>query len=178
MKKNDFITSCGILFASVGLLLWVYLLTITPTSQPARLSFVQRLHIVGLLCFSGGLVCALTAIAQNKLHTASVNPRRDQIALLVGVVSLLGLFCSFGLTGGKGIAVSSVNTCVNNLRALEKTTEEIALERHLERGAIVSEAEIARRFDGKIPKCPEGGIYSYGVVGKPPSCSLPEHTVK
>ena len=97
---------------------------------------------------------------------------------LVAAVSLIGLIGTFAQTGGKGVAASSLNTCVNNLRMLEKATEEIARERNLEVGSTVPDAEIARRLGGRLPECPDGGDYSYGIAGRPPSCSLPEHAFK
>lgn len=178
MKKLDFISSCAIVLASFGLVVWLCLLILALPVQPDALRFVHRLHLAGILCFSGGLILAVAASVRRKLQPASAQARWNPISWLVGAVSLLGLVCTFGLTGGKGLTASSLNTCVNNLRVLEKATEEIALERNLEAGATVTEAEITRRLGGRLPECPDGGNYSYGIVGRQPSCSLPQHAFK
>jgi hypothetical protein len=178
VKKLDFISSCAIVPASLGLVLWLFLTILALPVEPRGLQLVHRLHLAGILCFSGGLILAVAAVVRRKLQPASAQAGWNPISLLVGAVSLLGLVCTFGLTGGKGVTAPSLNTCVNNLRVLEKATEEIALERNLEAGATVAEAEIVRRLGGRLPKCPGGGNYSYGIVGRPPSCSLPEHAFK
>jgi len=94
-------------------------------------------------------------------------------------------FCWFGLCMAiaipnfvKARATSSSNACLNNLRQIDGAINQWALENGKNKGAIVTEDDIKSYIKlnskGKIPKCPDGGKYTYGKVGDDPqiSCSL------
>lgn len=67
------------------------------------------------------------------------------------------------------------NECVNHLRQIEGAKEQWALEEKKNAGDSVDEAGVNRYISDGIPKCPSGGVYSYGAVGKSPTCSSPGH---
>jgi hypothetical protein len=63
--------------------------------------------------------------------------------------------------------------CWNNLRQLDAATESVALEQAIATNGIVLEARIIAVLPHKtLPKCPEGGRYLFGVVGREPTCSI------
>ena len=73
---------------------------------------------------------------------------------------------------------SSQNACIHNLRQIDGEINEWALEQGRTNGTIVTEDDLKPyiKLDahGNIPKCPDGGIYTYGKVGNryQVTCSL------
>jgi hypothetical protein len=77
--------------------------------------------------------------------------------------------------------------CIDRLRQIDAAIYEWALEKGKTNGAIFTDDDIKPyiKLDekGNIPKCPQGGKYTYGKVGDNPqvSCSLstatPPHTL-
>jgi hypothetical protein len=72
---------------------------------------------------------------------------------------------------------SSANACINNLRQIDAAANEFALEHSLTNGAPIHFPNdltpyIKLNSAGKIPGCPQGGIYSIQRVGDTPTCSL------
>lgn len=73
--------------------------------------------------------------------------------------------------------VSSVNSCINNLRQIDAAANQFALENGKTNGEAISFPNdltpyIKLNSAGKIPPCPSGGIYSIKKVGDTPTCSL------
>jgi hypothetical protein len=63
--------------------------------------------------------------------------------------------------------------CWNNLRQLDAATESIRLELGLSTNSVVPTERVIAAFPHKsIPKCPEGGRYSFGVAGQEPVCTV------
>ena len=79
-------------------------------------------------------------------------------------------------------ATRCCNGCINNLRQIDGAINEWALEQGRTNGTIVTEDDIKPyiKLDalGNIPKCPDGGIYTYGEVGAKyqVTCSLSTNT--
>jgi hypothetical protein len=78
----------------------------------------------------------------------------------------------------KAHACSCSNACVNNLRQIDAAINEWALEQSKTNGTVVTEDDIKPyiKLDahGNVPKCPDGGKYTFGRVGDTPqiTCSL------
>jgi competence protein ComGC len=69
------------------------------------------------------------------------------------------------------------NVCINQLREIDAAAYEFALEHHLTNGEAINFPNdltpyIKLNSAGKIPGCPQGGIYSISKVGDKPICSL------
>jgi hypothetical protein len=69
------------------------------------------------------------------------------------------------------------NACLNNLRQIDAAVNQFALENHLTNGAAIHFPDdltpyIKLNSQGKIPSCPDGGIYHISRVGESPTCSL------
>lgn len=107
---------------------------------------------------------------------------KDKLAFWFSIAGVLGAAAGLILFAtsyvGAHATTSAENQCINNLRELDRVVEQIAMEQNLKPGTRVPESEILRRADSKNLKCPEGGIYSYGVIGEAPKCSMPGHTVR
>jgi hypothetical protein len=72
---------------------------------------------------------------------------------------------------------STANHCINNLRQIDAAACEFALEKHLTNGTPINFPNdltpyIKLTSAGKIPGCPQGGIYSIQKVGDNPTCTL------
>jgi hypothetical protein len=71
----------------------------------------------------------------------------------------------------------SRNPCINILRHIDGATETWAFENGKTSNDIPTWEDIRHYFspDGRIPKCPQGGKYTLGRKGTPPTCSVPGH---
>jgi hypothetical protein len=68
--------------------------------------------------------------------------------------------------------VCAQNACINNLRCIDSAKEQWALASQKTNGEEVVIAEINRYLKGNTaPVCPQGGTYTYNVIGKNPECS-------
>jgi len=70
-----------------------------------------------------------------------------------------------------------MNACINNLRQIDAAANQFALEKDKKTGEAINFPDdftpyIKLNKDGKIPSCPQGGIYSLKKVGDTPTCSL------
>jgi hypothetical protein len=76
-----------------------------------------------------------------------------------------------------GRSISPANRCLNNLRQIDAAANEFGLEKNLKTGDKINFPDdltpyIKLNKEGKIPSCPQGGIYSIKKVGDVPTCSL------
>ena len=104
-------------------------------------------------------------------------PRRRR-ALFWGVCGLSGVVVLVGaavlapcMVGAKPTAEK--NACINNLRMLDGAKEQWSLENRVEKGAVVSLSDVQVYLKAE-PKCHGGGVYSVGLVGEDPKCTLSE----
>jgi hypothetical protein len=77
----------------------------------------------------------------------------------------------------KARATSCANACINNLRQVDAAANQFALENHRTNGEAINFPNdltpyIKLNRDGKIPPCPDGGIYTLKKVGDKPTCSV------
>jgi len=76
--------------------------------------------------------------------------------------------------------ISQQNACINNLRQIDSAKQEWALENGKTNGTVCTENDIKPYIkldaSGNIAKCPQGGTYTIGKVGEPPTCSLGKTT--
>ncbi len=93
------------------------------------------------------------------------------------IIVVLGLMVAGYLINKRVRAGSSVNVCVNNLRQIDAAAHQFALEHSLTNGMPINFPNdltpyIKLNSAGKIPGCPQGGIYTLKKVGDAPTCSL------
>jgi hypothetical protein len=77
----------------------------------------------------------------------------------------------------KAHSTSACNACVNNLRQIDAAANQYALEHSLTNGSPIAFPSdltpyIKLNSAGKIPGCPQGGVYHISKVGETPACSL------
>jgi len=71
----------------------------------------------------------------------------------------------------------SRNPCINILRHIDGATESWALEKGKTTNDAPTWEDVGPYFSRgrEIPKCPQGGKYTLGRKGTPPTCSVPGH---
>lgn len=99
-----------------------------------------------------------------------------------------GTFLPMSAALGSAIAIPSFMrarstatrySCINNLRILDSAKDQWALEFNKQEGAAVVEKEVLQYIKGsRMPICPQGGRYTLGVIGQPPTCSHPGHKLQ
>ena len=77
----------------------------------------------------------------------------------------------------KSRSTSAQNACINNMRQIDAAAQEFALENGKTNGEAINFPNdltpyIKLNKEGKIPPCPQGGVYSIQKVGETPTCSL------
>ena len=81
--------------------------------------------------------------------------------------------------GRRGCGGSPMNSCINNLRALDGAKQQWALEEHKTTNEAPNMTEIAQFIPAvgmrAVPSCPAGGVYTLGRVCENPKCSMKGH---
>jgi len=105
-------------------------------------------------------------------------PKRDKViwtvaGILIGFLVLAIVVPNFI----RARTTSCCNACVNNLRQIDAAANQFALEHELKNGASIKFPDdltpyIKLNSAGKIPGCPQGGIYTINKIGDTPTCSL------
>jgi hypothetical protein len=73
--------------------------------------------------------------------------------------------------------VRPYNICISQLRFIDAAAQQFALEHNLTNGSLINFPNdltpyIKLNSEGKIPGCPQGGIYHISKVGETPTCTL------
>ena len=88
------------------------------------------------------------------------------------VVTILALLTTVAIPSFmQYIADARTRLCLNNLRMIMHAKEIVTIGNSLNTGDICPVATVNTYIDDGIPICPEAGVYTYGLVGIPPTCS-------
>ncbi|MDB6026722.1 MAG: hypothetical protein JWM68_2945 [Verrucomicrobiales bacterium] len=88
------------------------------------------------------------------------------------VVAIIGLLAAIAIPNFvKARATAQQNACVNNLRQIDGAKDQWAIEKGKKTGDSPASSDV-EEYIKKVPVCPAGGSYTYGVVGTNPACSL------
>jgi hypothetical protein len=128
-------------------------------------------------------VFAVLAISLVGVGWFLIARRNSPMSWKAKASNVLVLFC-FGIFATivgpnfiKARSTSAENACINNLRQIDAAANEFALEHSKTNGEAINYPDdltpyIKLNKDGKIPPCPQGGVYSIKKVGDTPTCSL------
>jgi hypothetical protein len=74
---------------------------------------------------------------------------------------------------------TELNICVNNLRQIDGAMQQCALEHNLTVTNVVTAEQILPYLPNhQLLRCPSGGIYTFGSLTNPPTCSIPGHVLQ
>jgi hypothetical protein len=124
-------------------------------------------------CWLAGIGWFLIA----ERHVPMSRKARSLLILNFGLCT--GLLVIVGIPNFiKARSTSCCNACINNLRQLDGAKQQWALEYVKSNGVVCTEDDIKPYIkldtNGSLPKCSQGGKYTFGKVGESPTCSLGE----
>jgi hypothetical protein len=135
-----------------------------------------------LLIFFIGSILAVVAISLISAGWFLIVRRNSTLSQKARILILLPFLCFAILTAGapyfiKSSSTSAGNAYINNLRQIDGAAQQFALEKGKTNGEAINFPDdltpyIKLNSNGKIPPCPNGGVYSIKKVGDIPTCSL------
>jgi hypothetical protein len=141
----------------------------------------MRLGFISVTCL--GLITGLPAIITGHIAYGRARKAPEQIGgarfakagFVMGYVSvlftllLLAIAVPFVRAGQAAMRAE----CITNLKQIEAAKEQWAFENKKTAGEPVIDDQVNEYWkSSNRPICPAGGVYSYNVVGVPPTCSL------
>lgn len=102
----------------------------------------------------------------------------SKIYFLISFITPFVFLIAFALPNFiRARSMSCCNGCMNNLRQIDAAANQFALEQNKKTGEAIHFPDdltpyIKLNSAGKIPPCPDGGVYSITKVGQTPICSL------
>jgi hypothetical protein len=148
----------------------------------ALLAFSNLGNAETLLSFCLASALAVLAVSLVCAGWLLIARRNSTLSQKARILILLPFLCFAILISGapyfiKARSTSSYNACINNLRQIDAAAQEFALEKGKTNGDVVNYPNdltpyIKLNTEGKIPPCPQGGIYSIKKVSDTPTCSL------
>ena len=97
--------------------------------------------------------------------------------VLLPAVAVPGMLAAIAIPNFvKARATAQQNGCINNLRQLDAAKKQWALEKNKTVTDVPTQADITP-YLRQWPACPQGGTYTIGAVGEPPTCSVAGHTL-
>jgi prepilin-type N-terminal cleavage/methylation domain-containing protein len=95
------------------------------------------------------------------------------------VVAIIGLLAAIAIPSFvKARADSQRKACINNLRIMDASKEQAAMEQRWSSGQAIAsgsaeETNVLAYVKGNaVPVCPGGGTYTWNTIGAVPTCSL------
>jgi general secretion pathway protein G len=74
--------------------------------------------------------------------------------------------------------LTHMNTCINQLLQIDGAKLQWAQDNKRADEDIPRPEDLKRNFPAGLPKCPDGGTYTVGPVGKRPTCNFPGHVMQ
>jgi hypothetical protein len=103
--------------------------------------------------------------------------RSDTVVALAAVLGLIAIVLCLAMPNRIRRGTSPRNICINNLRQIDGAKEIWASENQKLKSSVVSSNSVAALIKGGFPKCPQGGYYTLGRIGEPPTCTVPGHSL-
>jgi hypothetical protein len=99
--------------------------------------------------------------------------------VMCGVFGVVGILFTAGtmIPATSGRCKAPKSACINNLRQIDGAKEQWQYEQKIPSGAPAVDSEVEDYIKGGRPKCPQGGIYTFGAAGEAPKCSVAGHTL-
>ncbi len=118
------------------------------------------------LIFTGGYLLVRLSSALSRKAKALILLHTFSIGIFVALVAP-------DICKERSDYAYDANPCINNLCVIDAAANQFALAHHLTHGQAIRFPDdlIPYLKGGKIPVCPNGGVYNLGKVGNTPTCS-------
>jgi len=94
-----------------------------------------------------------------------------EIMIVVAIIGLLAAIAVPNFVRARDSARS--NTCINNLRLIDASKEQYAIENNIASGAATTTGNCTPYLKNNVfPACPAAGVYTTNAIGTLPVCSL------
>lgn len=100
-----------------------------------------------------------------------------EILIVVGIISLVTAIAIPNFLKTRVVARTQV--CIENLAQIESAKNIWGVKNSKKSGDPVAESDLIgpALYIRKMPACPAGGTYDFGVVGTPPTCTEAGHSL-
>ena len=134
-------------------------------SKPKKRPSAARIIVWALVClFLGTLLAVATANLINSRNNSAANACLNNLHQIDAAVEKFNL-------------QMNAEDCIKNLRQIDAAKKQWVLEHNGKTGDVVTEYDLTpyTKLDSEcyvFPTCPQGGAYTIGKIGEPPTCSL------
>jgi len=140
-------------------------------SSPAQTQWMQSFYRQNRPAFS----YSVGINSEDGCLTVGNGSQSAAAMVLLPAVAVPGMLAAIAIPNFvKARATSQQNACINNLRQLDAAKNKWALEKGKKTGDVPTKEDLMP-YLLRWPLCPQGGTYSIGSVGEPPTCSIPGH---
>jgi hypothetical protein len=97
--------------------------------------------------------------------------------LIIALAAIAAVVLAFAIPNFiRARSTKAAYPCINNLRIIDAAKNQWKLDRGKTTNDVPTWDDIRPylpdRWSNSVPACPDGGIYTLGRVGEPPTCSL------
>ena len=89
----------------------------------------------------------------------------------IAILFLLTYIIPSFLVGCRHGCPTQADACINNLRMIDSAKESWALANGKTNVDTIVAVEVDYYIKGGAPHCPSGGVYTYNLIGTPPTCT-------
>jgi hypothetical protein len=154
-------------------------LAMAAKAQPAQQQWLQSFLRSDKTMFS---YCVSANTGDGWLSVGNGNQHPAKLLLAGTVIAPIGMLSAIAIPNFvKARQTAQQNSCINNLRQIDAAKQQWALENEKKSTDAPSQSDIQKYIgrgpNGTWPVCPNGGHYTIGPVGEPPTCNIPGHTL-
>lgn len=89
------------------------------------------------------------------------------------VILIIGMILSIAVPAWMGIRQKSrITACAENRRVINDAKQQWALDKGMSSVSTPVQTDLVNEFLKSMPKCPEGGTYTFDSVNSPANCSI------
>ncbi len=129
-----------------------------------------------------GFAFSVSANTDEGWLTVGNGHQNPAVVLVAAPAVMVGVLAGIAIPNFvRARAAAQNNSCINNLRQIDGAKQMWALDKNKTSTDVPTQAElqpyVGRGTGGSWLQCPQGGHYTIGAVGVPPTCSIPGHTL-
>lgn len=124
------------------------------------------------------LIHRLLRLIFQKHHSSTLQKSKGFTLIEIMIVlAIIGIIIAIAVPAWlRAREIARARSCAENLSKIDGAVEQYALDYHLSNGDATIQDDWSaiagpNKYIKKIPTCPAGGVYEFGVVGEEPTCS-------